>query len=545
MTQPPMIGERPREFALTAGQLVWIVLGTVFIGFRLAAMLTVPVGGVELDSLSGAWQAHAGNADVRFIPTLFQALTAFGFMATTSEIPARLLAFAASCSIPFALWRLRPSLGEFGAMAALLVLAIDPFSVILGSTAWLGGFDTAIVLWLFVMASEQRLPGWSYGFAGFVAATAGPIVLPAVIGTAVVRLLHQKYPSRDRALWAAGGVAAAGLLTAVGFGFGLQDPTLAPIVAFARGFDATWSTASTSLLFGLYGYPLLSLGAAAMLFHAYQCWRDESWPEDSVTLFAVAGVSFVWIVVSVGSSNPVPLAAAAIPAALMIGRVAPSVCRALGNVNWTYAGPAVAGLTFLALVTEAFMTDWARIGRVGDDRDKLIVVGLSIAMLAVAGLLSSSRRTAPALVTPFLGAALLLTISGSANIAFGGPTEPLPSPISDVQGREIREIALKTRQEQGGLIVIHPDFEEESTWAMRDSGTVVYASRVPPDATVVVWPVTLPAPDGFAVVEGQWSFEEIRRGPDGDFLDYLRWLTNRNILHNRTVPLAVYLRTTQ
>jgi hypothetical protein len=113
-----------------------------------------------------------------------------------------------------------------------------------------------------------------------------------------------------------------------------------------------------------------------------------------------------------------------------------------------------------------------------------------------------------------------------------------------VQGREIREIALTARAQQGGLIVIHSDFEAESTWPMRDSGTVVFASRVPPDATVVVWPVTLPAPEGFAVIEGQWSFEEARYGPDGDFLDYLRWLSNRNILKNGFEPLAVYLRTT-
>ena len=72
----------------------------------------------------------------------------------------------------------------------------------------------------------------------------------------------------------------------------------------------------------------------------------------------------------------------------------------------------------------------------------------------------------------------------------------------------------------------------------------MYATRVPPDATVVVWPVTEPAPDGFSVIEGRWSFEESRRGPDGGFLDYLRWLSNRNILKNGSEPVAVYLKAT-
>ena len=72
----------------------------VFTGFRLAAMLSAPVGGVELDSLSGAWQAHAGNADERFIPTLFQAFTSWSFIFTSSETPARVLALLASCSVP-------------------------------------------------------------------------------------------------------------------------------------------------------------------------------------------------------------------------------------------------------------------------------------------------------------------------------------------------------------------------------------------------------------------------------------------------------------
>lgn len=524
--------------------LVWLGLGVIFAGFRLAAMLSAPVGGIELDSLAGAWQAQAGNADERFIPTLFQAVTSWTFVFTSSEAPARVLALMASCSVPFALYRLRPLLGETGAMAALLLLAIDPVSILFGGTAWHGGFDLATTAWLVVFLREGRLPNWAVGLAAFVVASGGALALPIVLGFAAVRLIRQEYPTRERALWAAGGVAAAGFLAATGFGHGFQDPTLPPITAFARGFEATWSTVNTNSLAMLYSLPLLMLGIVAASYHAYECWRDEHWPEESLALLAAAALAFLWVAASGGSADPVPLGAAAIPFALLVGKVAPAAIAAILRVPWLYAGPALAGLVVTALVAEAYTVDWARIDRVGSDRTKLIVTGLVIASVACVGLLSSSRRTAPALLLPAVGTAAVLMLSGSTGVAFGGPNEPLPSPVSTIQGSEIREIALRAREENGGLIVVHSGFTLTSAWPLRDSGELVYATRVPPDATVVVWPVTEPAPDGFSVIEGRWSFEETRRGPDGGFLDYLRWLSNRNILKNGFEPVAVYLKAT-
>jgi hypothetical protein len=61
----------------------------------------------------------------------------------------------------------------------------------------------------------------------------------------------------------------------------------------------------------------------------------------------------------------------------------------------------------------------------------------------------------------------------------------------------------------------------------------------------VIWPASEPAPEGFSVLDGQWGFLEIRHAPDGGFLDYLRWLSNRNSLRNTFVPVAVYQRTTE
>ena len=77
---------RQRTVEVSVAQLAWIVAGTAFFAYRLAAFLSAPVGGVELDSLAGAWQAHAGTPDERFIPTLFQAISAYSFAFTTSEV---------------------------------------------------------------------------------------------------------------------------------------------------------------------------------------------------------------------------------------------------------------------------------------------------------------------------------------------------------------------------------------------------------------------------------------------------------------------------
>ena len=42
-------------------------------------------------------------------------------------------------------------------------------------------------------------------------------------------------------------------------------------------------------------------------------------------------------------------------------------------------------------------------------------------------------------------------------------------------------------------ILVHADFEDEMTWPFRDSGEILLASQVPPDASVVIWPTTVSA----------------------------------------------------
>ena len=148
---------RPATREVSVGTLLWLGLGALFVFTRLAGMMSIPVGGAELDALSGAWQAHDGHSDSRYIPTLFQGVTALSFSFTTSETPARVLALLASLSLPVALYRLRLTFGEVAMLGALLVLALDPAAILFGSTASASGFDIAVALWLLVLANEARV----------------------------------------------------------------------------------------------------------------------------------------------------------------------------------------------------------------------------------------------------------------------------------------------------------------------------------------------------------------------------------------------------
>ncbi len=541
-----VIGEaRPATREISVGALLWVGVGALFVLVRLAGLLSIPVGGAELDALSGAWQAHAGHEDTRYIPTLFQGLAAVSFSFTTSEVPARIIALLASVSVPFALYRLRPAFGESATLAALLLLALDPAAILFGSTATASAFDVAVALWLLVLANEDGVAPWLYGLAGFAAATCGGVVLPLVVGVAALRLVRQDYPERRALGWSAGGGLLGAFAASVGFGFGWEGPTVSPIAAFGAGFDRPWSSEHTLHLAVLYSSPLILGALAAAGAQLYRGWRDDDWSTLELPLYAWFGAALLWLVASAGAADPTPLAAVALPAALIIGLEIPGLAAALQRVEWRYAAGVLAGMLLCLAVMEAYVVDWARVNKSGSADDKLIVLGLGIAVIACFGLLLSSRRTfgAVAVAPMFVGALILL--SGASGVAFGGPNEPMPSPVATSQGDEIRAIVKTAVREHGGQVVVHPSFESAMTWALRDTPGVAIATRIPTDATAVVWPVTEAAPEGYAVVEGQWSFTQARNGPDGGFLDYLRWLSNRNSLKNVPAPLAVYLKAGQ
>jgi len=532
-----------RSLELTGSGLAWGIAALVFVAMRLAALVNLPVGGAELDGLAGAWQLHAGNADERITGTLFQGIAAWLFQFTTSESAPRVLALLASASIPFALFRLRPSFGEIPLLVALLLLAFDAPAIVFGSTASSAGFDIALSAWLLVLVFEPKAPAWAFGVAGLLAVTAGPVVVPLILAVALVALLHSEAPPRDALIALAGGAVAGVLAASAGYGLGWQGFSIPLIDAFARGFEANLSTESTGYLTGLYVWPLLAAGLIAASWTLYDSWAESEWPRETLLLLVWAGLAVIWLFASAGENDTAPLAALALPVVLLLGRVVPGFAAGVANAEWRIAGPALAlGLT-AAVIIFAFVIDWARLDRVGSDRDKLIVAGLSLAVLASAGLVASSRRSLPTLFLPVAMLAALPFLGNAFAMAFPGPNEPLPSPISTIQGEELRDIALAAREAEGGLIVVHPDFERQMTWPLRDSGEVIVASRVPADARILLWPTTEVAPEGYSVLEGSWSFEGIRRGPSGGFLDYLRWFSDRNSLQNSSLPIAVYLRT--
>jgi len=538
-------GERgdPREVSL--GALLWFAAGALFVFVRLAGALSIPVGGPELDALSGAWQAHTGNSDSRYLPTLLQGLAAATFGVTTSEMAARTLVLVASASVPFAFWRLGRRFGEGPALVALAVLAVDPASILFGSTAAASGFDIAVAAWLLVLTYEERAPGWLLGAAGFFAATGGGIVLPLVVGLAALRLMRREYPSPAAVGWPLGGVVVGIAAASLGFGFGWEGPTVPPLAAFGAGFDRPWSSAPEAYLALLYSTPVILGGLAAVAAQVLRCWRDSDWEGPELPLYAWFGAALLWLIAAGGSHDPAPLAAVALPAVLLLGLEVPGIADALHRVNWANAGAILAGMLLCLGVMEAYLADWARLNRPGDADEKLIITGLAVAVVACFGLLFSNRQLYGAALVPPLFAGALLLFTGASGVAFGSPDEPMPSPIATIQGEEIRAIVAKETKENGGEIVVHPSFKDAITWALRDTPHVVVADRIPAGATAVIWPVTEPAPGGYSVVEGQWSFMLTRDGPDGGFLPYLRWLTNRNSLKNVPAPLAVYLKAGQ
>jgi len=531
-----------RTLEFTAATLVWGVLALLFAGLRAGAALGTPIGGAELAGLSGAWQAHVGADDARFIPTFFQALTTLTFEWTTSEMPARVLALLATASVPFAVYRLRPLLGEAGALLTLFLLTIDAPGVLLGSTASASGFDIALTLWLLVLLKEPRAPAWAWAPAGFLAATAGPVWLPLAVGIGAVRLFRQDYPSMPVLGYAGAGALLGVFAASLRFGMGWDGLRVPPFDAFAAGFGEPWSTESTLYLSVIYLAPLIAAGAAVAVYDVFRATLGEDLDQSSIEVLAWSSVAFAWLLASTGAHSPVPLVGLSIPLALLAGPALARLANAAWAADWTYARYLVPGMLTALLVAMAFLLEWARDGRAGDTGEKVAVGSLVVVALGCVALLASSRRTVAALAVPAAVIGLLPAISGLSGVAFSGPNEPMPSPVSPVQAREIRDIAIRAREEQGGLIVVHPRFELDLTWAFRDSGELVISSGPVPDASVVVWPADGEAPEGYSILDGDWTVLRERRGPDADLLHYLRWLSNRNTLSVGRVPVIVYLK---
>jgi hypothetical protein len=521
--------------------IAWIAASVLFIALRFAVTWQAPVGGEELRALSGAWQAAQGIDDARFVPTLFQGLTAWLFKATDSEVAPRVLAMLATATLPAAFFLLRPVLGGVVPLVALVLLAFDGPAIYTGVAATPAGFDLAITGWLFLLLARPGLLPWSGALAaaGFLCATAGPIVLPLLLAALVLYAPGFRAGRPREALWIAGGVAAGIVVASLEFGTGSAGVNVPPLLAFADGFRADVSTLATFDMLLLYSWPtvLTAVGSAALLL-----WRRSELEREHWLLLGWAGAAIAWLLAALPQGGAVPVAGATLPFALLSAYGVVAAVPAILRADWSVARFAIPAAVAMALVAVAYMVDWARVSRVGDNVDVARVVALLSAAVAALAVAAVERRSRATLLAPALALGAIVMVSGGFGVALSASSEPLPSPLSPATARVLRALALEAAADPGGEIVVHPDFREDVLWPFRDSGDLVVASRVTDDAAIVLWPANLPPPPGFAVVEGQWTLLDEVQSPTTGFLKLLRWYSHRNHLSLSHAPMAVYIR---
>lgn len=523
--------------------LLWAAAVLLFLGLRFAVTWQAPVGAEELPALSGAWQAAHGNDNGRFLPTLFQAVAALLLLVRDTEVLPRLVAFLLTATIPAALWTLRPVLGPAAALAAVIVLALDAPGIYLGVAATTSGFDLAIATWLFAVLARPDLramvPPAGLVVIGFVVATSGPIVLPLLLAAAVIFAKDLRGRPDTRQLAIAGGALAGIVAASLHFGFGGAGVVVAPLAGFGAAFEPGTSSVRGFDQVLLYSWPVLAGGLAGA---ALLLWRRRELDPSHWLLLAWAAAGGAWLVAAIAHESTVAVAAATLPCALLAACAIVAALPAIRDADWTVARFALPAGIGMAVIGLAYSVDWARTGSVGDDVDLARVIALysaAVAALAVAAVEPQSR---PTLLVPALALGVLVAVPGAFGVGLSAISEPLPSPTSTASGRVLRALALETREEVGGEIVVHPQFRDEVLWPFRDSGEIVIASRVSPEAALVLWPADLPQPEGFAVLEGQWSLLDDVQTPTGGFLQLLRWYTDRNRLSVSHSPLAVYIR---
>lgn len=531
---------KERRFTVSFSAVAWLAVSAVFVLLRLGPTWQAPVGGAELVHLSGAWQAREGIADPRFVPTLFQALSTLLLHLSTSEVPPRALAFAATASIPGALYLLRSRLGDGGALLALLFLAFDGPGIALGVSASAMGFDLALTAWLLVAFTRPRLPAPAWAGIAFVAATGGPVVLPLLAAGAVLAAVRPGMLPRDRRLaWAAAGALSGVAATTLRFGLGVDGLRVAPFDLFAAGFDEEWSTATALEVAGLYSWPLLAAGAVAAILAALSALRRRAIASFDLLLLSWAGVALLWLLVSAGAHSLAPVAALTLPLALHLGPAAVravEVVAAMRRANWQIAAGLLGAAAFLAMIATMNVLKWAGRGETGSDREVALVAGLFLMVAGMLAYLAWDRRTAPSLLAVAAVTGLAHMVAASMGVALSGREEPLPSPLLAPQAETMRQQAL----EMGGSIAVHPGVAPGATWVLRDAPVTVTA--LPGDAAVLVWPATLPQPQGWAPLEGTWALEAHIEPPTGGALEYIAWLADRNRLDVAQTPVSVYVR---
>ncbi|MCA9829879.1 MAG: hypothetical protein KC495_05355 [Dehalococcoidia bacterium] len=533
MTLPGASNRIPPPRSVNVRQLAWLLAATVFVLTRVVAALNLPVFGAELVHLSGAWQASIGVDDARFIPTLFQGLSALQLEFSSSEAGPRVMAVGVSCSVPVLLWLYRSALGHDGALAILLLLAIEPFSVAFGATASAIAFDGPVAIWVLLILGSGRSNKLALAVSGFAGAVCGPAVLFVLL--AWLSVGRTRLTLRTLAALLGGFIAGAGLAS-FGFGFGPVTPVVPALSLLAAGSEQAWSTGTTLDLVLLYSTPLLLAAVVAVPVAV----RRRS-PLLRLAL-GWGAFALAWALFSIPSHNPAAAAGLTLPLCVVTGFMAPRAVRAIAHVRRAEALPLLAGAAVSLVLAWAVLADWSRVERTGDASEQFrlaLYLGLAAIFLAV---LVARPVLRPALFAPLAFAMAALLLPGAAGLVAGGTSEPLVSPISPAQARKLRDLAVARRDAGEGDIVIHPSLQDAITWPFRGSGVVVVASVAPKSAAIVLWPTSEPAPEGFVIVEGNWALTRTIRAPTADLLDSLHWFLDRNTVASQGVSISVYTR---
>ena len=522
----------------------WALVIVLFILLRVGLVWRAPVGGAELDHLAGAWQAASGVEDARYTPTLYQAVSALTLNWTESERPARALALAVTLTIPLALFLLRRSLGEGGAILALLLLALDPVGVALGVAATAAAWDSAIALWLVVALTAGRPPPWLWFPLAFLAVTAGPIALPAVLAAFGLAVLQRDRPAPAALGWGALGALLGLTLASVQFGLGSDGLRVPPVILFVNGFEASWSSLSVAALAPLYALPLLVGGAAAAVWRLAR-WRSADAPPPPAERLplAMAAVAFLWFLIALPSHSPFPLAAATLASCLLLGPALAHAVNALLSREWRPLAHLPPILFALAAIALFVLSGWAKAGRIGDGRT-LLALAASIVLAAVLAFAFAPfpefRERRPLALLSVLAVGGVLLLSGASGVALSAAGEPLPAPDNSASVRAIREAVREHAPD--GPIVIHARYREALTWPLRGSPALILSSGgVRGDAALAVWPIDAPSPAGFVALEGRWALERSFLPPKG-FLGLVHWFAKRDSLAQEQELVALYVR---
>lgn len=519
--------------------LLWAAAVGLFVALRIGPTWQAGVAGAELVHLSGAWQASIGEAgDSRFVSSLFQAISAFMLKGNESEVPIRVLAVVASLGIPFALYRLRASIGEPAALFALVFIAIDPIGILYTTGATAMALDVPVALGLLVLVTrDHKLSPALLAVAGFALGVTGPIVLTLGLAILVTKLLKREAFDKNAVASIAAGAFVGMVLSLANWGLGGFGGGIAPINILAGSFDERWSTPTSLQVLGMYSWPLAAGGLFYAAVIARRAMNGSPPPPILLLCAAWAAIGLAWLVASAAAHSPAPVLGLTLPCSILAAAGLVELIGMLRSESWQaarFVAPAgiVAGLI---AITRGIR--WARLDNLGTTSQRIQVIVL--VFVVIGAVLWLLRRGESRPVLGIIAAAVggLLVLSGTFGVGLSGSSELVLSPLSTVQARQLHDRAVS---EGVTRVAVHPRFEDDVTWPFRGIDEIVVTTQPQLTDGLVVWPADQAGPDGFSPIEGTWRLISEVTPPTRDGLTFIKWLSDRNNIAITGTTIAVY-----